>query len=173
VSNILSTFSCPHNEDIELFLKERAIDFSNQGIARTHLIMRESPSGLELLGYYALTNKVLTISPEGLSKSTKKRIERFGVLDAVTNIYHVATPLIAQLGKNYTDELNSAISGDELLQIACDKVIDIQEELGGKLVYLECENHPKLIEFYSRNGFRIIERGISSDQELIQMIRFL
>jgi hypothetical protein len=63
VKNILSTFSCALNNDIEHFLKERAIEFSNLGIARTHLILHKSLVGLDVLGYYALTNKVLTISP--------------------------------------------------------------------------------------------------------------
>jgi hypothetical protein len=173
VEQILSTFSCERNDDIEQFLKKRAIDFSNKGIARTHLVLRETTDGFALLGYYALTNKILTISPDKISNSIKQRIERYGILDKITSIYSIATPLIAQLGKNYADKTSCSISGDELLQIACDKVASIQEELGGKLVYLECEDRPKLIEFYTRNGFRIMASGTPSGKGLVQMLRFL
>jgi len=41
VQAILSTFSNPLNDDIEGFLKYRAIDFSERGIARTHLVVRQ------------------------------------------------------------------------------------------------------------------------------------
>jgi hypothetical protein len=173
VTNILSTFSCSINDDIERFLKEKSIEFSNKGIARTHLVLFDSGSRFELMGYYTLTNKILSISPEGLSNSTKKRVERFGVIDSHTGLYNVPTPLIAQLGKNFSSELSAHINGDELLQIACDKVVEIQDELGCKLVYIECDNTKSLIDFYSRNNFNIMESGRQGDNELIQMIRFL
>lgn len=32
----LSSFSCPQNEDVEIFLREKAIEFSKQSIAATH-----------------------------------------------------------------------------------------------------------------------------------------
>lgn len=46
----------------------------------------------------------------------------------------MAAPLIGQLGKNYTDGLNELITGDELLKMACDKVVDIQCNIGGSFV---------------------------------------
>ena len=37
VKKILSSFSCPLNKDVEEFLKNKAIEFSKQGLASTHL----------------------------------------------------------------------------------------------------------------------------------------
>ena len=37
--NILSNFSCPLNKDVDGFLKNKSIEFSKQGIARTHLVL--------------------------------------------------------------------------------------------------------------------------------------
>ncbi|MDR1796728.1 MAG: N-acetyltransferase [Clostridiales Family XIII bacterium] len=173
VNEILSTFSCPLNDDIEHFLKERAVEFSNKGIARTHLVMRGEGDGLELLGYYTLANKILTIAADSMSKTTRSRIERFGVIDTHTGLYNVPTPLIAQLGRNFSECLLYSIAGEELLEAACSKVADIQAELGGRLVYIECENTSKLIDFYSRNNFRIMDSGKPKAGGLIQMIRFL
>ena len=171
VKDILSTFSCDLNDDIESFLKERAIDFSNKGIARTHLVLREAGSEIEILGYYTLTNKVLAIPNEGLSGTERKRVERFGVLDINSNTYDIPMPLIAQLGKNYLNGLNNELSGAELLFIASDKVAAIQNDLGGRFVYLECDDAPKLIDFYTANGFRCIENS-KGDNDLVQMIMF-
>ena len=45
------------------------------------------------------------------------------------------------------------ISGDELLDEACQKISRIQFELGGRFAYVECEDKERLISFYERNGF--------------------
>jgi hypothetical protein len=174
VRGILSTFSCPRNPDIENFLIKNAIDFSNRGITQTHLVFAIVNGKVELLGYFALTNKILTIDPANLSGATIRRIERHAVLDEKTGLYNIPTALIAQLGKNYDRSLNKILDGDELLEIACGKVAAIQRELGGTLTYIECENISQLVKFYARNDFRIISSGNSSSQEnLIQMIRWL
>ena len=39
--SILSSFSCPKNKDVENFLKEKAILFSQQNYAKTYLIFWE------------------------------------------------------------------------------------------------------------------------------------
>ena len=72
------------------------------------------------------------------------------------------------------------ISGDELLKLACDTVAAAQFNVGGRFVYLECEDKQKLIEFYSENGFcefdrRTLDRdetGLSGDY-LVQMLKYL
>ena len=38
VDSILSSFSCPLNEDVEQFLRTKAMVFDNQSISRTHLV---------------------------------------------------------------------------------------------------------------------------------------
>jgi hypothetical protein len=74
-------------------LKERAIDFSNQGIARTHLIMLPAKPKAIFLGYFTLTNKILLIPRGAVSKSVEKRISKFGLLDTDTDSYSVNADL--------------------------------------------------------------------------------
>ena len=93
------------------------------------------------------------ISKNALSKTLKKRINKFGHYEEDLKKYVVNAPLIGQLGKNFNNNYNELITGDELLKIACNQVKLIQRVVGGKFVYLECENHPRLIEFYETNGF--------------------
>ena len=65
--------------------------------------------------------------------------------------------------------------------MACDKVKDVQSDLGGKFVYLECEDKEKLIDFYSANGFVDFgKRNLDPDETeimhghyLIQMLKYL
>lgn len=62
--------------------------------------------------------------------------------------------------------------------MACDKVREAQNILGGKFVYLECEDKRQLIDFYESNGFvnfgkRNLERDerhTNSGEYLLQML---
>lgn len=153
VRQILSDFSCPQNNDVEYFLKQRAIEFTKQSITQTQLVFLQYKKELRLVGYYSLTSKSIAIKDTALSNTLRKRIAKFGTRDMVNKGYNISAPLIAQLGKNFTDDLNKQISGNELLKMAIDKITAAQLILGGKMVYLECEDIPRLIEFYNQNGF--------------------
>ena len=57
------------------------------------------------------------------------------------------------------------ISGDDLLHLAMEKILKIRNEVGGRFAYLECEDKPKLIEFYERNHFKKFgKRSLDSDE---------
>ena len=105
-------------------------------------------------------------------------IENFLKYKAVLKEYHIAAPLIGQLGKNY--KYKELITGDELLTMAVDMLRHVQSLVGGKFIYLECENNEKLIGFYIRNGFKVFgERSLDIDEQdfaghvLIQLLKYL
>ena len=181
VKLILSNFSCPQNLDVEKFIKDKAIEFSKQNIASTHLVFSEYKEKLELVGYFTLSPKTVYIRKGNLSNTLKKRVSKFGNYDENIKGYSIPAPLIAQLGKNFTNGLDKLITGDELLKMACDKIKTIQVNMGGKITYLECEDKPKLIEFYKSNGFvnfgkRMLDRDEKDDlsgEYLIQMLKYL
>ena len=54
----LSGFSCPKNADVELFLKQKAIDFAKQGLSITHLVMVPFKGEPVLAGYFTLANNI-------------------------------------------------------------------------------------------------------------------
>ena len=67
----------------------------------------------------------------------------------------LAAYLIAQLGKNFQYENDKRITGKQLLNLAIDKIREIQYMAGGKVMFLEAENKEKLLNFYEReNGFK-------------------
>ena len=69
--NILSSFSCPINKDIENFIKYKAIEFSKRTTAKTHLVFWETEDKKyrEFVGYYTITYKVITIDRVVLSNT--------------------------------------------------------------------------------------------------------
>lgn len=178
---ILSDFSCPKNPDVEKFIRYKAIEFAKQNIAPTHLVFSSFKGEIRLIGYFTLTLKNFYISKSKLSKNLSRRISKFGIYEENIKGYYISAPLIAQLGKNFTDNLNELITGDELLKLACDRIRNIQSEIGGKITYLECEDKLKLVEFYESNGFvnfgkRYLDRDEKEDlsgQYLIQMLKYL
>ncbi|NBH27622.1 N-acetyltransferase [Lachnospiraceae bacterium] len=179
---ILSSFSCPLNPDVEHFLHNVAIEFSKQGISSTHLVMASFKNTYVLVGYFTLANKIFCIDKGSLpNRKWKSRMAKFGQFDKTINRYTISAPLIGQLGKNYANNYNKLITGDELLKLALDKVRETQNIIGGKIVYLECEQKEALIDFYSQNGFvnfglRPLDRDETnklSGKALVQMLRYM
>lgn len=179
--SILSDFSCPLNADVEYFLSTKAIEFAKQGWAQTHLVFASYKEKWVLVGYFALSNKTICVPGKNLSNTLKKRISKFAAYDSNLKSYILSAPLIAQLGKNYTNGYNKLITGDELLNEACNKISRIQFELGGRFAYLECEDKPKLTDFYSKNGFCNFDtRKLDKDETdklhgeyLVQMLKYI
>ena len=183
IENILSGFSCPLNRDVESFLKEKAIPFEKQGISATHLIFTSYKGESVLVGYFTLASKYFHVGLSGtrLSSNMKHRIHRFGVYDADIKKEIITAPLIGQIGKNFSNGYDQLITGDELLKIACDTVKMSQAIVGGRLVYLECEDVIGLRSFYERNGFLEFGKRMLEEKEsryfkgeyLIQMLKYL
>ncbi len=85
--------------------------------------------------------------------------------DPSKNEYTISAPLIAQLGKNFTTGNDTLISGTDLLQMAVNKIHKIQKEIGGRFMYLECENNEKLLAFYKKCNFKIFgKRRLDRDE---------
>ncbi len=178
----ISAFSCPLNYDVEMFVKEKAVAFAEQGIAATYLVFTSHKGKPVLVGYFTLANKFLFIPDKSIdSKTLKKRISRFGSHSEDLKGYQLSVPLIAQLGKNFQDGYNELITGDELLKLACDRIAQIQIMISGKFTYVECEDKQCLIEFYTTNGFqRIADRTLNKLEKsndtpayLVQLIKYI
>ena len=180
--SVLSSFSCPLNPDVEYFLHHTAIEFTKQGISSTYLIMASYRQEYVLCGYFALANKIFCIDKDSFpNRKWRQRMAKFGQFDNTIHRYTISAPLIGQLGKNYSNGYDKLITGDELLKLALDKVKEMQYIVGGKIVYLECEQKQTLIDFYERNGFvNFGSRALDGDEtdklsgeSLIQMLRYM
>ena len=124
--------------------------------------------------------KVIYCKEEGSREKTFKRLKKFGTYDEEFKCCEIPAPLIAQLSKNFSNGYNELISGEELLNLALSEVKKLQAIGGGKVVYVECEDKPRLKEFYHDNGFKEFgKRNLDSDerdklsgQYLIQLLKY-
>ena len=160
--NAVDKFSC-QDEEVEKFLKQKALDFDRRNKSRTYLLIdSEAEDEIVIFGYYTLTMKSLPFE-FGISKSTIKKIDGFR-----SDVNSTEAILIGQLGKDYK---HNKINGKTILDYILDDVYKAQTIIGGRIVFLECLNIEKIVDFYKQNGFVILQN--SSDGNYLQMIRFL
>lgn len=175
VNSILSDFSCPLNLEIDDFVKNKAVDFAKKKLSITYCVM-DAESG-DIVSIFALTHKALEISSEALSASTKKKLNRFGQFDETNHSYTVSAFLIAQFGKNYAVEQPEGWNGTRLMDKTFEILEKVQREIGGGVVYLECEEKQNLLDFYQnqKNNFRQFDVRYSDADatKYIQLFRFL
>ena len=176
---ILSSFVCPLNPDVEDFIHTKAIQFAKQKIAISYLVFAEYDNQNFFVGYYTLANKFVCVNSSSLSKTLQKKIGKFSQYDPASDRFMVSMPLIAQLGKNFNPALPEKMTGDDLLEMALQRVLEIEHLIGGKTVYIECNNQPKLFDFYSATGFFPFDERIrqtddpnDTDNVLIQMLKY-
>ena len=145
-------------------MKNKAFDFDKRHKSRTYLIVDDKLAlndEIVVLGYFSLTMKSLELG-ETLSKSTIKRIDGFS-----KDVQATEAILLGQFGKNenYSDD----IEGQLMLKFVIDIVYSIHDLAGGRIIFLECDEIPKLIDFYTRNGFEPLQKS----GDYLQMIRYL
>lgn len=173
---LLSGFSCPKNPDVEHFLKKNAIEFTKKNQSVTYLVF--SKDNGEMLGYFTLALKPLTIRGETVSNTTKRKLLRVSELDVKSDTYTMSAYLIAQLGKNYADGRNREIARKELIELAWMIIEKTQYMFGGMVTFLEAEKEEKLLSFYRDNSFsqfdtRQTASGTTEPHELVQLLRLL
>ena len=171
VSTALSKFSCSRNMEIENFVRKNAIDFAKQKMSITYLVYGENG---KIAAIFTLTHKALELSNENLSNTMRKKIQKHSKLDENTNSFTVSAFLIAQFGKN-DNFVTDTISGNKLMDFTFEVLSAVQYDIGGCLVYLECEENEKLLNFYSSepNFFKPFNERYSDDDETkyIQLLK--
>lgn len=174
---ILSEFLCPKNLDVERFLRQQAVDFTQKNQSVTYLVTT-GDDGI-VLGYFTIAIKPISVNANLFSKTMSKRIARVSELDKETSTYTLSAYLIAQLGKNFNPDSQRSISGEQLLRIAINTIKEIQYFAGGLVVFLETEDNEKLLNFYeTQNGFkkfsiRETKNRMGVERRLIQLLRII
>jgi hypothetical protein len=167
INKLLFSFSSikiqhnPGADDVEHFLHNKAIQFEKMDLSRTYLVFSSYQKKPYLSGYFAISPRPLVISKKNFQKiatSLQRRLMGVGHKTEQSS-YEIKGFLLGQLGKNYSEIAKKAksLSGDDLLQLAYQKVQEAHRIVGGRILYLECEDHSKIKDFYIKNGFRELE----------------
>lgn len=138
---VLFQFKCNKKDlDEEDFLHNKAITFEKTKKARTYLVINNS----QIVAFFSLSFK--SIDLQSFSKSKIKELTA-GETDATT----YSAFLIGHIAKS--DDIKQPM-GDYLLDMAFDLLESAQEIIGGRLVYLDCKDKPKIKKLYENYGFK-------------------
>ncbi len=151
---LLSDFECP-NPDVQHFLQHNAIEFTKKDQSVTYLIFNADDASLA--GYFTLAVKPISINAGNISKTMAKKLARVSILDAASSSYTTAAYLIAQLGKNYALPKAKRIDGSVLLDFALETIENMKYSVGGIMEFLECEDNTFLLNFYTKNKFKLFD----------------
>lgn len=176
LKQIFSMFSCEKNFDVEKFLINQSIEFTKKNQSVTYIVI--APDINEIVGYFSLTIKPISVNCDNFSNTVKRKITRVSEQNADNGDYSLAAYLIAQLGKNYNNGADERITGEQLLELAIEKIRELQYMVGGMVVFLETDNNEKLLSFYEKNGFkrfdtREIQRESEEKHTLVQLLKVL
>lgn len=173
VKEVISTFYCSKDHDIESFLKNenKAILYERISKSRTYLIFDEDDlesGSFVLLAYFTIAIQTLKI-PNGTAASQIRKLDGLYAKKGSEALTEIPSYLIGQLSKN--DEYADKIAGDELLEYALSVISKAQGIVGGRVAFIECQDEPQLINFYTGNGFKHFRKD--PDDGLVQMVRLL
>ena len=96
VSDVLSSFRCERNKDIEDFVRYNAFDFNLRGFCASYLVFDTDAAAL--VGFYALALKIASIPENVVSKTAHKKLASFGELRPETGCFDLPCVLLAHHG---------------------------------------------------------------------------
>lgn len=179
LEELLSSFSCSFDHDIEMFLRDeaKAISFEKLQKSCTYLIVDEEQlldnnltiADLTIYGYYSVALKVLSI-PDDYSNNKRKQLDGLSAKIHGEVITDIPCYLIGQLARN-SEISNELLSGNEILNMAYSVILNAVEAVGGRVIMIECRDNEKLIDFYMTNGFEVISELPDNEIPMKQMIR--
>ena len=160
--NILHTFKCTKNEDLQDFLHNpnKSIRLEKQHITRTYLYLQTINTEIKTVAYFTISLKVL--STDGLTKGLVKKLDGIDKHRESIPCY-----LIAQLGKH--SMLKEKI-GQFLLDDAIETIKEVNTIVGGRFIILDAVNQKDVIDFYKKepNSFLLIDT-IKEDVDNLKM----
>ena len=177
LANILSSFSCERDRDIEKFLHERAVLFERLDKSRTYFIIDEeqytNPSfklkDLKIYGYFTLSLKIF-VAPDEMSNRQRLALDGFSAKEHGKPIKNFPCYLLGQLARN-SNVPKDSISGAYLLQTACEMTAEAVDVVGGRSLLVECQSSKNLVQFYLDNGFFEVAHIPDEDRPMTQLMR--
>lgn len=154
LSDALDAFRCCLDEDIEIFLREKAIEYLQRNWCAVYLIVDEQKfdSGhIKIDAYFTLSHK--TLIPLVASKTSVKNASGFKESETVHFV------LIGQLGK-YIERIDDGticsadISSKEILDDAFEIVRASSALIPCRCVLVECNSNEKVHKVYTDYHFK-------------------
>ena len=171
VDEVISSFCCDKDRDIQHFLCNNAIRFEKSGKSKTYFLFSEerlAERKFALLAYFSVALQVLKVAGLDLSNRKIKELDGFSAKRSGETLTEFPVYLIGQLSKNDTHK--DDITGKTIIDHAMSVISAAQEKVGGRIVLVECNNEPHLLNFYTANGFTDIRQDKDKHMQMIRML---
>lgn len=155
VIRLCKDFSCRNNLDIEEFFKTDCFDYAQQLLGKTYGFITDLDIP-DLICAFTLANS--SISADRMPQRQRNRLNR-SIPNNKRRRQYTAV-LIGQL--SVFDKYSGKGIGDELLDFIKALMIDQDIKSACRYLIADAVNHPKVLDFYIRNGFRML---FDSDEE--------
>lgn len=155
---LLQTFPCSKNPDLQDFLHNKALTFEKHLRSRTYLYIDNYTK--VVAAYFTIA--ISTLHTDGISNEIIKMLDGYQ-----ENTKSIPCFLIGQLGKS--DQYETKKIGDYILEDAIDIIDGLHYAVGGRFILLDAVNIPKVVEFYQDSLFFPIEQ--TTNTESVKMIR--
>ncbi|MDR1358042.1 MAG: hypothetical protein LBJ48_01605 [Coriobacteriales bacterium] len=143
-------FCCVRDEDVQTFIRDRAIRYERSGLSRTYFYVTDRETEeTDVAAYFSVA--ITSVDYTRVSRARREKV--LGSTPGRVNRDHFGGLLIAQIARD--DRFNeSVISGTELIE-ACEEIIELgRNYLGGRVIYLDCKE--ELISLYERRGYKLL-----------------
>lgn len=153
LNRALSSFKCSKDYDIESFIRNNAIKYSDRNICYSYLIVNKSAFdndlSIDILAYFTLSFKTVFLDKEQVKNSDRNRIT-----NGFSSRSSEPVVLIGQLGKNE----GAAINLSMILNYALDIIYGAVEYIPCNSVLVECSTALHEKGLYSNQGFRYLTK---------------
>ena len=146
-------FTCK-DEDITEFFTQDYADYAYQLLGKSYCFVK--PETSEIVCAFTVANS--SVKVDSLPSNLRNKLNR-KIPNAKRRPQYPAV-LVGQLA--VSDLFSGHHVGDELLDFIKSWFIDPLNKTGCRYVIVDAVNHPKVFEYYQRNGFKFL---FSSDEE--------
>ena len=146
-------FTCK-DEDITEFFTQDYADYTYQLLGKSYCFVK--PDTSEIVCAFTVANS--SVKVDSLPSNLRNKLNR-KIPNAKRRLQYPAV-LVGQLA--VSDLFSGHHVGDELLDFIKSWFIDPLNKTGCRYVIVDAVNHPKVFEYYQRNGFKFL---FSSDEE--------
>jgi len=157
VKELLQTFPCSRNSDLQDFLHNNALTFEKHLRSRTYLYIDNETK--EVSAYFTIS--IATLHTDDISSEVIKMLDGYQ-----ENTKSIPCFLIGQLGKS--DHYENKKIGAFILEDSIEIIDNLHSAVGGRFILLDAININEVISFYEDSLFFPIE---TSNTESIKMIR--
>lgn len=153
----LKDFVCHHETDISDFFKHKAAKSASEMMSKSYCLYDEEK--MEMVAAFCVLNT--SLPTEHLPNYARRNINKKVKYEKQRK--HYPATLIGQFA--VFDAYAHLHLGDEFLSFVLLWIINEAQNMGNRFVVVDAINNPKVINFYERNGFKIMFR--TEEEELI------